>query len=232
MSKEIGSIDFNQFKEQITKQIMDAVNGLSDAEKEELLSRFEQNNEAYEEDDLWCTRLDSANKCYLNGYRGNDVNIILPDTINDMTYEIAAHSFKRSNVESITISSGVSAIGRMAFQNCDKLHTVIFADGFSGVIHDSAFMSCNSIKEFAFPTGIEILSCAVITRCRRLETVYIPNSVIEICAYALAENENLKNIYFDGTKSQWKSIQKTRYWNHGIGDYTVYCTDGKITVKK
>lgn len=231
MPKNLGSINFDEFKEIITQQIMDVVKDLSDDEKEKLISRWEQKNIEWK-DEIWCSHHDSAGNAILSRYRGDDVNIILPDAIDGEPYVISRTTFRKKNIESITISKGVKLIERMAFHNCDKLHTVMFSEGFSGTIQDSAFGSCNSIKEFAFPTGIEILSFAVITRCQYLETVHIPDSVKEICAYALAENENLKNIYFNGTKLQWKSIKKARFWNYGIGDFTVYCLDGKLVTRK
>lgn len=231
MPIDFGSIKITEFEKHL-KNIMDKVSDLSEEEKEALLVRLGSEEDKQTEEEPWSTHLDSANKCYLDGYRGSDENIVLPDTINGMSYEVAPRAFRRSDIESVTISPGVTSIGRMAFQDCDKLHTVIFSEGFFGLIQDSAFMSCDNIKEFAFPIGIEILSCAVITRCHHLETVYIPDSVKEICAYALAENINLKDICFNGTISQWKLIKKARFWDNGIGDYTIYCTDGQIKSKK
>lgn len=122
-------------------------------------------------------------------------------------------------------------MGRLAFQNCEKLKTVIFADGFSGTINESAFLNCSSIKVFAIPSGTELVNCAIITRCQSLETIFIPNSVIRIGAYAFAENGNLKNFYFDGTKSQWKAVEKVYRWNYGIGNYKIYCIDDKISAR-
>ena len=155
-------------------------------------------------------------------------SITIPESV---TY-IGRESFGGcSNLTSITIPSSVTLIDRLAFAHCEKLKKVIFKNGFTGIIMGSAFMDCNSLEEFTFPSNTVVVE-PIVDRCKRLETIYIPNTVRKIVAYALAENESLKNIYFDGTKAQWKAIEKSHYWSYGMGDYTVYCADGKISEKK
>ena len=39
----------------------------------------------------------------------------------------------------------------------------------------------------------------------------------------------LTEIHYNGTIEQWKAIQKVYSWNYGIGNYTVYYTDGNLT---
>lgn len=234
MSKNLGSIDFGRFKELITKQIMDVVNGLSEEEREALIARWEQNDNLDDDtdnDDVWYTNVDLAGNCVLSGCNTKAVNIVLPKAIDGMSYEISSIAFRKSSIESITISSGVTLINRLAFAHCEKLKKVTFEDGFNGTIMSSAFMGCNSLEKFAFPSNTIIIE-PIIDRCQNLETIYIPKSVSEISAYAFYDNENLKNIYFDGTKDQWKAIEKGYQWSYGVRDYTVYCVDGKIPVKK
>ena len=101
MPKNFGSIDFGKFKEYMTNQFMDALKGLSEEEKEKLISRWEQNIEECE-DDIWHTHTNSAGKCVLSSYRGDDVNIVFPDTIDGEFYEISGIAFRRSSIETIT----------------------------------------------------------------------------------------------------------------------------------
>lgn len=230
MPKNLGSIDFGEFKEIITQQIMDTVKDLSEEEKEKLISRLEQKNEE-SKDEIWHTHNDSAGNVILSGYRGDDVNIIFPDEIGGVSYEISGITFRRKSIESIIISKGVTLIGKLAFAHCDKLKKVTFADGFVGTIMSSAFMDCSNLEEFSFPPNINVIEPIVI-RCQSLKAVYIPSSVKKINAYALSENENLKNIHFDGTKHEWSAIEKGYRWSYGMGDYTIYCLDGKIVTRK
>ncbi len=230
MPINLGFIDFSEFKETITRQIMDAINDLSEEEKEKLRARLEQKIEE-NKDGIWHTHSDSTGNVILSGYSGEDVNIIFPDEIDGVSYEISGIAFRRKGIESIIVSKGVTLIHRLAFAHCDKLKKVTFADGFSGTIMSSAFMGCSSLEEFTFPSNINVVE-PIVNRCQSLETVYIPSSVKKINAYALSENENLKNIHFDGTKHEWSAIEKGYQWSYGIGDYTVHCVDGKIVRRK
>lgn len=231
MPKNHGSIDFDQFKEMITNQILDAIKDLTEEEKAKLVSRLERSI-AESKDEIWRIHIGVDEKCLLTGYCGEEVNIILPNLINGTTYEIASSAFKNSKVESVVIPAGVTLIGRHAFSGCNRLKHVKFEEGFSGTIQSFAFAYCESLKEFSFPSGIICVDSATISRCQNLETVYIPNSVSELGAYAFAENVSLKNIHFDGTKAQWKAINKGYRWSDEMGDYTVYCEDGKIVTRK
>lgn len=208
----------------------DAINNLSEEEKEKILSHFEEKIEK-SKDEIWHTHNDSSGNVILSGYRGNDVNIIFPDTMDGVSYAISGVAFRKKNVESIIVSKGVTLIDRLAFAHCDKLKKVTFADGFSGTIMSSAFFNCNSLEEFQFPSNTIVIE-PIVNQCQHLETIYIPNSVSEIKGYAFAENVSLKNIYFDGTKAQWKTINKGYRWSYETGDYTVHCQDGKIVTRK
>ena len=232
MPKDFESIYFDKidFIERTTNEIMERLKGLTEEEQEKLISQWKDNLEK-SKGDSWHTHINSAGEYILSGYYGEDINIIFPDEINGRSYVISDITFRRNDIESIVISKGVTKIGRLAFAHCDKLKKVMFADGFSGTIMSSAFFNCGSLEEFTFPSNTIIVE-PIVNRCQRLETVYIPNSVSEIRGYAFAENVSLKNIYFDGTKAQWKAINKGYRWSDKISEYTVYCQDGEIVTRK
>ena len=174
------------------------------------------------------TYYDSTNsKYYLMGYRGDSKNLELPSKINNKNYEVYKYAFANTNIESVSIPASVTAVGVSAFKYCEKLATVTFATGFTGTIGDSAFMECNSLTTFTIPAGIKEVD-SYIYRCHSLETIYVPSTVTKLDMYAFAYNENLKSIYFDGTKAQWNAIEKWRDWDLDTGNYTVYCSDGTI----
>lgn len=227
MPIDFGSIDDSKIIEKITEKVFDKLKGLSEEEQADLLARWKRNIE----EDVWHTHTNSKGKRVLSRICGDKVNITFPKEIDGEPYEISSISFRKSHIESINFSSGVTLIDRLTFAHCEKLKKVIFEDGFTGIIMGSAFMGCNSLEEFTFPLNTIIIE-PIVDRCQRLETIYIPNSVSEIGAYAFAENVSLKNIYFDGTKVQWKAINKGYRWSYGMGDYTVYCQDGKIVTRK
>lgn len=237
MQKKIGSIDFNALLEQITNDMTDAIRDLPKEEKEAMLAKWKRILAKREDDskessgDLWRIFTNDSGKCILTGCYAGDANIVLPDMINGSTFEIGDHAFQDSKIESITISVGVTTVGRLAFAHCNNLKKVTFADGFSGTIMDSAFFDCGNLEEFVFPSCIRVIE-PIVQRCQNLASVYIPHSVTTITPYAFAENINLKNIYFDGTKSEWAAIEKGYRWSCEMGDYAVYCKDGKIVTRK
>ena len=62
----------------------------------------------------------------------------------------------------------------------------------------------------------------------KLTIITMGVSMEEIDSYAFYYCFQLKNIKFNGTKDQWKSILKTKYWNDSTGNYVIHCTDGDI----
>jgi len=69
----------------------------------------------------------------------------------------------------------------------------------------------------------------VFRNCNSLKSITIPDSVTSIGYQAFSGCSSLTNITFEGTKAQWKAIEKGYYWNNNTGDYTVHCTDGDIS---
>ena len=100
------------------------------------------------------------------------------------------------NLEAVTIPSSVTSIGNSAFEYCAKLKTVTIPS------------SVTSIGEFAYDY------------CLRLENVVIESPNISIGGWAFCDCEDLKAIYFTGTKDEWSAVQKGSYWslNSNLGN--------------
>ncbi len=85
--------------------------------------------------------------------------------------------------------------------------------GFSLAVTDIgryAFYKCTSLKSVTFDENSKLTSLG---------------------SYPFYECSSLKNINFGGTVEQWKAISKSYGWDYDTGDYTIYCTDGKIAKK-
>lgn len=82
------------------------------------------------------------------------------------------------------------------------------------------------IGEYAFKEGAFLFV--------ELEKITIPDSVTKIGSNALCQCDELTDIYFGGTKTQWEAIDKGSDWNNGAGRfsdrgfYIIHCTDGDI----
>ena len=105
----------------------------------------------------------------------------------------------------IVIPESTEKIGAYAFYNCDALTSVVIPD------------SVTSIGRLAF--------CG----CSGLTSVTIGNGVTSIGGGAFEYCSSLTTINFQGTKAQWRAIEKGSYWDNITGEYTVICTDGTIS---
>ena len=82
---------------------------------------------------------------YLLGYSGKDSSITLPESYVGESYEIYARAFyKRDNLTSVTLSTGVTKIGESAFQYCNNLSSLTVTESLKG-IDEYAFSECNSL---------------------------------------------------------------------------------------
>lgn len=101
-----------------------------------------------------------------------------------------------SSLKSITIPETVIEIGSMAFCYCSELKTVVFDGDELTTIGPAAFSGCN-FTEFVVPDGVTTVKENVFNGCRKLKKITFPSSVKTLGAKALANCENLYEVYFD-----------------------------------
>ena len=58
--------------------------------------------------------------------------------------------------------------------------------------------------------------------------VVIPNCVTSIGGWAFEKCSGLRSINFQGTREQWKNVDKGIAWDEDTGDYVVHCSDGDV----
>ena len=99
-----------------------------------------------------------------------------------------------------TIPDGVEIIYPGAFAHSKNLKSVTISESVTA-IYESAFMCCTSLRE-----------------------ITIPKSVIEIKDSAFENCDSLKNVYYLGTRAQWKAVViETK--NEALTRATVHCID-------
>ena len=124
---------------------------------------------------------------------------------------IKSHEFYNSNITGVSILGNTSTIGDFAFDRCSKLESITLGESVT-TIANGAFRGCwfNSI-----------------TLSKNL--TYIGSGAFHDCAITA-------DIYFDGSKEQWDSIEKGIEWLSDSDTYfthrfTIHCTDGDITIE-
>ena len=126
----------------------------------------------------------------------------------------------------IAIPEGVTEIGEYAFFDCQSLADITIPASVTK-IGAHAFYGCQSLAGITIPSSVTEIGYGAFSDCRSLASITIPDSVTEIGAWAFKACESLADIRFGGTESQWKAVEKGKYWNDGVPASTVRCTDGE-----
>lgn len=118
------------------------------------------------------------------------------------------------------IPNSVRSIGDYAFSKCANLSNVTIPSSVTN-IGDFAFQDCTSLTSVNIPNSVKTIGGDTFSGCTNLTSVTIGNGVTSIDFTPFFDCSNLNEIIYNGTTSQWTSIQG--YINVSI---PVKCTDG------
>ena len=157
---------------------------------------------------LGCSNLETISTHYFIEYIGNGAfngTLWLQNQPDGMIYwQSHAYLYKGAVSGSLTLKAGTYSIVGGAFYNKQKLTNITIPD------------SVERIGSYAFH------------QCTGLTNVTIGSGVKTIEHYAFWYCKKLTSIEYNGTKAQWKAINKGLSWNLSTGNYTIHCTDGDI----
>ena len=144
----------------------------------------------------------------ITGYVGSSNSPTMPSYINDKPVtRIKYHAFKDfETMTSIKLSENLQVIEGAAFLNCKNLKSITFPDSVH-TIEYSAFTHCYSLTSFTFPKGVTEIENCVLNGCSGITSIVIPDSVTVIYHRGFGYLDNLKTIYYTGTKAQWEKIE-------------------------
>lgn len=129
----------------------------------------------------------------------------------------------------------VASIGDYAFYYCSGITSVELPEGLIS-IGNSSFRFCTSLTEVKIPDGVTTIYGGAFEDCGNLVRIELPDSLsyigeyaFEICPYYYVELTGmqpvgLKDIYFQGTRSQWNSISIAEN-NSWMLAADLHCTD-------
>ena len=160
----------------------------------------DENNKYYESSD---NVLYSKGKTVLIKYpeTKEDTEFIIPNTVK----EIVAAACYLCDFKNITIPDSVTKIGKFAFSGTN-IESLIIPNSVVE-IGSNAFDYCWDMKELTISNSLNCINSRVFASCENLTTVKLSNSVTQIEDSAFEECEDIKDVYFDGTKAQWDSIE-------------------------
>lgn len=127
------------------------------------------------------------------------------------------YSDEQTEITRLIIPEGVTAIGNLAFANCDGLTAVtfpstlktigefafIYCDGLTAVTVpegtteiNSAFWGCSNLTSVSLPSTLTAISSSAFNDCRSLSTINIPDNISSIGNNAFAGCTSLQKLTF------------------------------------
>lgn len=143
------------------------------------------------------------NQPWYNGRLGIEIKEVI---IEEGITHIGSSAFEQLDITKATISSSVKTIGYYAFMNCDCLEKIII------------------------PSGITQIQRSAFNHCEALNEITIPATVTNIGDNSFYNCVTLTDVNYEGSKSEWKSINIGTS-NNGLNNANIhYGRDSFINV--
>lgn len=139
----------------------------------------------------WCSLRDD--RLHLHPHVSNVITIEIADGVTAIGQEAFMGC---TNLPGITLPQSVTSIGESAFQSCGLTSIVIPEKVVS--LEKNVFLNCTELKSVQLPMGITSIGEAAFFDCPSLETLEIPENVTEIGEDAFSGCSSLHDITIPG----------------------------------
>ncbi len=165
----------------------------------------------------------------ITGYTGTEAELVIPATIEnypvvgiadsafaycdtltavvipDSVTTIGSNAFRGcSQLTSVELGKGVTAISDYAFYYCSRL-TAVSIPGNVTTIGLKAFSDCSRLASVVMEEGVATIDTYAFYNCIALTTVTMPKSVTSIGSFAFT-GAPIADVYYAGTQKQWAAI--------------------------
>lgn len=168
---------------------------------------------------------DAFRYCNSLVYNKYDTAYYLGNAANKYVVLVKATS---TSIYSCTINDNCKVVAESAFYKCSGLTSIKIGNSVTSIGYQ-AFSGCSHLTSITIPDSVKDIGRYAFDGCSGLTSVAMGNGVKSIGSYAFSDCDKLTRIDFNGTKAQWKAIEKDSYWHDSTGNFTVYCTDGTLS---
>ncbi|MGN0529181.1 MAG: leucine-rich repeat protein [Eubacterium sp.] len=148
-------------------------------------------------------------------------------TIPNSVQVIGDHAFSFSNLTDVIIPDSVISLGKSVFYECDNLINAKIGNGITSI--SGLFYECDNLSTVTIGNKVSDIGSLTFGCCPKLKTVSFGNGVKYIDSQAFEGSDNIKDVYYSGTKSQWNLIDFDGYQsNVDLSEATIHCSDGTI----
>ncbi|MCR5652619.1 MAG: leucine-rich repeat domain-containing protein, partial [Ruminococcus sp.] len=99
-----------------------------------------------------------------------------------------------ADLESLTLMSTVTDVGKYAFARCKGLKNVEIPSGSVKKLSEGMFSACSSLESITIPNTVTEIGDWAISSCSALESITIPNSITKIGSSAFKGCSSIENI--------------------------------------
>ena len=125
------------------------------------------------------------------------------------------------SLTSVTIPDSVVSIEKYAFEYCKGLKSIEIPKSVL-TIKDGAFANCESLTTIKIPDSVISLGISAFSNCKSAKSVSLGKGIATIDMMAFRYDTAITDVYYNGTKEQWKNITIDSYGNDPILNATMH----------
>lgn len=163
-------------------------------------------------------------------YSTGMTEVFIPDSVKTIGYDAFANCRDLLHFE---MPNSVETLVQFAFMYCTSLSSITLSNSLTQ-IKFSTFLNCTNLSSIIIPSGITTIGdndnwpLGVFANCQSLSSVTLPSTITDLCGSLFSGCSSLETIIYQGTKSQWYTINKHSEWRNYSSIRYVQCIDGTV----